>query len=96
MLLQIDILCHNLLKLIPPEIALDFNRKKANDEKMEVEELIFFPLKTRFNLEKLRWLRNSENNFNGEKEKQTYKYSNNYKLSSYKRNIPSASGLLLM
>lgn len=36
------LLCPILLKLISPEIALDFNCKRTNSEKMEVEELLSF------------------------------------------------------
>lgn len=63
------LLCHNLLKLIPPEIALNFNRKKADGEKNGTRRAYLFFIKKEVQSREITMVKNSEKNFNGEKEK---------------------------
>ena len=63
-----NLLCPILLKLIPPDLALDFNRKKTKGEEMKVEELISFIKEEVESRESTLQLNYSENSDNYKKE----------------------------
>lgn len=81
------LLCPILLKLIPAEIALEFNRKKTKDKDMDVNELISF-IKEEVESREATLQINSENYVTNKSEK--YKQ---HHTSNFKRGFPSASAL---
>ncbi|GFR28928.1 uncharacterized protein TNCT_280981 [Trichonephila clavata] len=84
------LLCPIILKLIPSEIALDFNRKRLDYETFNVEELHLFLKKETESREATLSMQNSDQQIISSK-KENFKHSPKY--SNFRRGTPTASAL---
>ncbi|GFQ89168.1 uncharacterized protein TNCT_172191 [Trichonephila clavata] len=84
------LLCPIILKLIPSEIALDFNWKRLDYETFNVEELLLFLKKETESREATLSMQNSDQQIISSK-KENFKHSPKY--SNFRRGTPSASTL---
>ncbi|GFQ65178.1 uncharacterized protein TNCT_638431 [Trichonephila clavata] len=84
------LLCPIILKLIPSEIALDFNWKRLDYETFNVEELLLFLKKETELREATLSMQNSDQQIISSK-KENFKHSPKY--SNFRRGTPTASAL---
>ncbi|GFR04375.1 uncharacterized protein TNCT_199721, partial [Trichonephila clavata] len=84
------LLCPIILKLIPSEIALDFNRKRLDYETFIVEKLLLYLKKETESREATLSMQNSDQQIISSK-KENFKHSQKY--SNFRRGTPTASAL---